>query len=180
MRLTRTPPPWVYDDPDALATGELQVCTAPLSDGTLVCFVSIGKRVLGSVNWEARLLRSLTCIFEHAEKHRIGFALVLHVRPNADLTSSMIKTAIAIVKSFPHLIQTHLKGTVAIVPNAVVEAMIVAAMTIKPPTKPFVTKVISAGDFRGVELTELGLPKDAQRAVMKQAVAFAWPDGSDG
>lgn len=177
MRLTRTPVPWCYGSPEG---SDLRVCSAILSDGTLLLLVSIGRdwRRSHPDDWEAELAQRFADMFAHVKEHRVGFGLVLHLRPDVDVSVDIVRTVSAIVKRDPEVLRRHLKGTVVIVPSTSVEVIVWTAVAFSRPLRPFETYVMTAKDMAERQLTEWGLPRDLEKKTCKKIVSLPWPDGS--
>lgn len=175
MPLTRNPPVWKEQDKVSIV-----VKTEPLSDGTLVVFVQVKKDWLHS-NWKEEIHRFFSLLLKHVKDNAIGFAMFIHVCPGSDLTVEIVRFVNEYLKKRRKTLIDHLKGTAVIIPSATVELIVMTALAILPPLKPFETSVwtpdTSSSSTSSTEpLTEWGLPKYLQKKVLKSLVALPWPD----
>lgn len=177
MKLTRTPPVFTIDLTGVETHGDLLAECSVLSDGTLLVLVAIGRewRARHRTTWPTEINRRFTEIFAHVTTHRVCFGLVIHVRPDADLSFDIIRHVNELIKSRQDILNHHLKGTVVVVPSKAVEVIIWAALALQPPQRPFETYVVGASDTKAA-MTKWGLPRDVQKSMCKKVAAMPWPD----
>ena len=175
-RLSRNPP--VIDASAGTNGASIRAGSSVLSDGTLLFLVSVGPgwRESSDGDWRSAVRAKFDEIFRTVQEKAVCFALLLHVRPDAEVSLDIVKFVNSVVKTRGDLLRGNLKGTVIVVPSATVEMIIWAAMAICPPVKPLETSVMSSEPTNVSETTEWGLPRDLQRTLCKKIVAMPWPE----
>lgn len=154
------------------------VTTETLSDGSLLVFVQIGPGWLDCELPVAkeRVKKHLSIVLRHIQTHNLGFAFLIHIKPNSGLTLEMVSFVNEYLKQKRTTLLNHLKGTMIVLPSPTIQFLIMTALAILPPLKPLHTHVVTEDD--NMTVTELGLPKSVQKTLLQQLVKLPWPDAS--
>ena len=178
--LSRTPVVWTSSSGDKRqrVNEGIFVTTETLSDGSLLVFLQIGPGWLDCDLPVAkdRMKKQLAIVLRHIRTHNLGFAFLIHIKPNAGLTLEMVRYVNEYLKQMRTTLLNHLKGTMIVLPNPTIEVLIMTALAFLPPLKPLHTHVVTEVDH--VAVTELGLPKSVQKTLLQQLVKLPWPDAS--
>tara|TARA_B110001452_G_scaffold190939_1_gene161111 strand:+ start:246 stop:776 length:531 start_codon:yes stop_codon:yes gene_type:complete len=175
MLLSRTPEPFVCRTKHK----GLKVKSDILSDGTLVLILSVGRHCseCPTESWYTQVEECIQAMFAHVRKHRVGFGILLHVRPEASLSLEVIQRVKNMMTGNADIIRDHLKGTMIIVPTTPVKLMILAVLAISPPLKTVSTFVLTSEGMNNP--LKWGLPKDLQMDMCSEIVGLPWPDATN-
>ena len=168
MSLSRQPRPW---STDLNVDGSVIHDSSVLCDGTLCLYIKIGKGWKRE-EWRQSLEALFSDFFEHVQKHKICFALLIHIEADSGVTPDAVAHVNNHLKKKRNVIMQHLKGTIVILPNPVYEIIILSALALLPPLKPFDTKVCPTL-FSG---NKWNLVPEMHEEMIKWVLSLPWPD----